>query len=80
MKDKHGDEVKLGDKVIGIDLNYTPPLYIGKITDITHYGAIIVKLQENIRNHPRFFSEARFYSEEFELWTLERELLVKLEI
>ena len=74
MKDKHGDEVKLGDKVIAIDLNYTPPLYIGKITDITHYGAIIVKLQENIRNHPRFFSE------EFELWTPERELIVKLEL
>jgi hypothetical protein len=77
MKDKHGDEVKLGDKVIGIDLDYNPPLHIGKITDMSDNIVNIIELGENILDdddHPRFFSE------EFELWTPERELITKLEI
>jgi hypothetical protein len=75
MTDKHGVEVQIGDKVIGIDMEMEPPLHIGKITDLSvGGGGAFIELGENIRNHPRFFSE------EFELWTPERELIVKLEL
>ena len=82
MTDKHGVEVKIGDKVIGIDMNYTPPLHIGKIAELSVGGAPIISvggapiiLEENTYR----FSPS-FYSYEFELWTPERELIVKLEI
>ena len=84
MTDKHGVEVKIGDKVIAIDMKFNPPLYIGKITDMSGNmsGNIddrldIIELRENICdsvNHPKF------YSYEFELWTPERELIAKLEV
>jgi len=74
MTDKHGVEVKIGDKVIGIDMNYTPPLHIGKIAELSVGGAPIILEENTYRFSPSF------YSYEFELWTPERELIVKLEI
>jgi hypothetical protein len=83
MTDKHGVEVKLGDKVIGIDMSYNPPLHIGKITDIDHYDrplvSDIISLRENICDS-YYTDHPRFYSHEFELWTSERELIAKLEV
>jgi hypothetical protein len=34
MTDKHGVEVKIGDKLIGIKVHYKHPLHIEKITEI----------------------------------------------
>jgi hypothetical protein len=76
MTDKHGVEVKIGDKVIGIDMKFNPPLRIGKITDIVKIGmpnGEVVKLGDE-KGQPRF------YSREVELWTSDRELIAKLEI
>jgi len=90
MTDKHGVEVKIGDKVIGIDMNYTPPLHIGKIAELSVGGAPIISVGGapiiSVGGAPIILEEntyrfsPSFYSYEFELWTPERELIVKLEI
>ena len=74
MRDKHDVEVKIGDKLIGIDMDMNPPLHIGKIAWLSVGSAIIISEAYTDRRY------RTFYSYEFELWTPERELIAKLEI